>query len=90
MSLRLVLFLLAYGGFLFATGDGAVTNFNKLFARMVPPQAIGGFPLDLWGFAAGLAFRLRRPQPLRMAQRQKAGHRQHGDRHDARLHRDER
>ena len=56
-SSRFGLFLLlAYGGYLLGTGSGAVSNFSKLFARMVPPLAIGAFPLDLWGFAAGLLF----------------------------------
>jgi hypothetical protein len=44
-------FLVAYGGFLLATGGG-VRNFSKLFARMAPPLAIGSFPLDLWGVVA--------------------------------------
>jgi type IV secretion system protein VirD4 len=56
LSSGFTLFLLAYGGYLLGTGAGAVSHFGKLFARMVPPLAIASFPLDLWGFAAGLLF----------------------------------
>jgi type IV secretion system protein VirD4 len=56
VSLLLLLLWLVYGAFILGTGWGIVSNFSKLFARMVSPLAIGAFPLDLWGFAAGLLF----------------------------------
>ncbi|WP_036296983.1 type IV secretory system conjugative DNA transfer family protein [Methylosinus sp. PW1] len=50
--------LLLYAAFMAGTAWGLFGNLSQLFARAIPPQAIGGLAVDFWGLAVGLVFLL--------------------------------